>query len=82
MAISWIAAVPLLWFLRRIDDRRARVGWGALYGAGFYVAMNSLALPIYFGDPTPWELGAATVYPSLGVHLVYGAVVGLVAWRK
>ena len=44
-----------------------------------YVAVNSLALPLAFGDPTPWQLGAGTVYPSLAVHLVYGLVLAWVA---
>lgn len=79
MLISWFAAVPLLWVLGRIDDRRTRVALGALYGAAFYVAMNSLALPLFFGDPTPWQLGFATVVPSLFIHLVYGVVLGWVA---
>ncbi len=79
MAISIGAAWPLLLFLRRIDGRATRVAIGAAYGTGFYVAVNSLALPALFGDPTPWQLGFATVYPSLVVHLVYGVVLALLA---
>ncbi len=79
LVISWIAAVPLLWLLGRVDDRRSRVLIGAAYGAAFYVAINSWALPRHFGDRTPWELGFDTVYPSLAIHLVYGVVLGLVA---
>jgi len=79
LLISWAAAVPLLLVLRGIERRVLRVGVGTLYGAAFYVAVNSFALPLWFGDPTPWQLGLATVVPSLVVHLVYGAVVGLAA---
>jgi hypothetical protein len=79
IVISWIAAAPLLLVLDRFVDRRVRVFVGFLYGAAFYAVVNSLALPIAFGDPTPWELGFATVYPSLVVHLVYGTVVALTA---
>jgi uncharacterized membrane protein YagU involved in acid resistance len=79
LLISWVAAVPLLLALRWMPGRRARVLAGAVYGAGFYVVMNSLALPLAFGDPTPWQLGFETVYPSLFIHLVYGAVIGLAA---
>ena len=79
IVISWIAAAPLLLVLDRFVDRRVRVFVGFLYGAAFYAVVNSLALPIAFGDPTPWELGFATVYPSLVVHLVYGTVVALAA---
>lgn len=81
MIISWTAAVPFLVLLPRIPGRRARVAFGAAYGAGFYVVMNSLALPFAFGDPTPWQLGWATVYPSLTIHLVYGVVLTLFARR-
>ena len=79
LVISWVVAVPLILLLRRIAGRRERVVVGALYGAVFYVAINSLALPFAFGDPTPWEMGFRTVYPSLVVHLVYGIVVARTA---
>jgi len=79
MLISWVAAVPFLLVAGRIADRRQRVVAGAGYGAGFYVVMNSLALPFAFGDPTPWQLGAMTVLPSLAIHLVYGVVLGIMA---
>lgn len=79
MIISWAAAVPFLLLLPRIPGRNARLAFGATYGAGFYVVLNSLALPLAFGDPTPWQLGWATVYPSLTIHLIYGVVLALVA---
>lgn len=87
LVISVLAALPLLLLLERlfackvewIAERRTRVFVGTAYGAGFYVAMNSLALPIAFGDPTPWTLGFETVYPSLTIHLIYGAVLGATA---
>jgi membrane-associated protease RseP (regulator of RpoE activity) len=77
--ISWIVAIPLLLVLGTIEVRRTRVVIGALYGVGFYAAVNSLALPLAFGDPPPWQLGFATVYPSLVVHLVYGIALALMA---
>jgi hypothetical protein len=43
------------------------------------VIINSLALPVLFGDPTPWQLGVEFIYPSLVVHLVYGACISLTA---
>jgi len=79
LLISWAAAIPLLLLLRRSEGRRARLAIGLAYGAAFYVVVNSWGLPLYFGDPTPWTLGFATVLPSLAVHLVYGAGVGLAA---
>ena len=79
LVISWVVAVPLLWLVRGMGDRRARVLVGTTYGAAFYVAVNSFALPFAFGDPTPWALGFAAVYPSLVIHLVYGFAVALTA---
>ena len=78
-AISWVVAVPLLLMLGRRSRRRDRVLVGLAYGATFYVAVNSLALPFAFGDPTPWRLGFAVVYPSLLIHLVYGFTVAVLA---
>lgn len=55
-------------------DRCNRPGCDT-YGALYYVAVNSLALPLYFGDPLPWILGWAVVLPSLLVHVVFGVSV-------
>ena len=79
LVISWIAALPLLFLLRRVRRRARRVLIGTGYGAVFYIMMNSLALPLAFGDPTPWQLGPLVVLPSLVVHLVYGIVLGFLA---
>lgn len=78
LIISCLVAVPLLLLLTRVAGR-ARLVTGVLYGAAFYAVVNSLALPFAFGDPTPWQLGFATIYPSLSIHLVYGLVVALMA---
>ena len=79
LVIGWLSAVPLLIFLVKI--RLPIRPWitGALYGAAYYVAVNSLLLPLAFGDPTPWQLGFAFIYPSLVVHLIFGTAVGLAA---
>lgn len=79
MLISWTVAVPLLFWLGALARRRDRLLAGVIYGAGFYVAVNSLALPLAFGDPTPWQLGFETIYPSLWIHLVYGFCVAWLA---
>jgi uncharacterized membrane protein YagU involved in acid resistance len=79
LVISWVVAVPLLLLLPALADRRSRLLAGTAYGAAFYVAINSFALPLAFGDPTPWQLGFATVYPSLFIHLVYGLAVAAMA---
>lgn len=77
IVISWFAAVPLVVVLGGTSDRPIRVLVGALYGAAFYIVVNSLALPFAFGDATPWSLGLVTVYPSLIVHVVFGVAVAL-----
>lgn len=77
--IAWIAAVPLLLALRLAPRRASQLLLGALYGAGFYVAINSLALPWLFGDPTPWQLGFEVVAPSLVLHLAYGLSIAVTA---
>jgi len=76
--ISWGMAIPLVALLPRL--RRGRpILVGALYGASLWVAVNSLFLPAVFGRQTPWQLGSSAIWPSLTVHVVYGAVVALVA---
>jgi len=45
---------------------------GAVYGLAYYVVINSFALPLFFGDPTPWQLGFSFIYPSVLIHLVFG----------
>ncbi len=81
LVIGCLSAAPLLVILVRTDAFRRPILAGATYGALYYVAVNSLALPIFFGDPTPWQLGAATVLPSLIGHVIFGASIGLTSKR-
>ena len=76
--VSWTAAIPLLLLLVRCRWPPPLVV-GLLYGLGFYALVNSLLLPLAFGDSNPWELGIVTVAPSLLVHLVYGGALALSA---
>lgn len=76
IVIGWLSAFPLLLILLHTPARQRPLLAGALYGAAYYVAVNSLALPLYFNDPLPWQLGAATVLPSLIGHVIFGAVIG------
>ena len=76
LVIGWISALPLLLVFLATQAGRWPVMTGAAYGAAYYVAINSLALPIYFNDPLPWQLGASTVLPSLIGHVIFGAVIG------
>ena len=75
IVLGWISAVPLaLLPLHRMPGRTFSL-LGAAYGALYYVVVNSLALPIYFGDVLPWSLGWSVVAPSLVVHVVFGVAV-------
>ena len=75
LVLGWASALPLcLLPLDRVSVWSA-LAIGALYGAAYYVAVNALALPLYFGDPLPWGLGAGVVIPSLIVHIVFGVAV-------
>ena len=81
LIIGWISALPLLVILVLTRASRMPVIAGAAYGAAYYVVVNSLALPLYFGDLTPWQLGWATIAPSLIGHVAYGACIGFTARR-
>jgi hypothetical protein len=76
IVLGWLSAAPLVLLLcwRRVT--LPPVVAGSVYGVAYYVAVNSLALPLYFGDELPWQKGIATVIPSLVIHLVFGACVG------
>jgi hypothetical protein len=76
IVLGWLSAAPLVLLLcfRRIA--LSPVVAGSVYGVVYYVAVNSLALPLYFGDELPWQKGMATVIPSLVIHVVFGACVG------
>lgn len=81
LLIGWVSALPLLLILLRLHRLQAPVAIGAAYGLAYYVAINSLALPLFFGDLTPWQLGFSFIYPSVVVHLVFGASIGYTASR-
>lgn len=82
MAISSSLAVVLVLAsaaaIRRWSSGQA-LAWGAGYGAVIWLVVNSLVLPVVFGEATPWELGFAAVWPSLLVHVIFGAVVEALA---
>ncbi len=75
--LGWLSALPLLLVFAWPPAAQRPLLCGALYGAAYYVLVNSLGLPLFFADPLPWQLGLATVLPSLTVHLVFGLCV---AW--
>ena len=79
IVIGWVSTLPLLLILVRCRDSARPMAVGAAYGAAYYVLVNSLALPWYFGDPTPWQLGVDFIYPSLLVHVIFGLSIALTA---
>jgi uncharacterized membrane protein YagU involved in acid resistance len=81
LVIGWVSALPLLVILARTGAGARPILSGAIYGAAYYVIVNSLGLPLYFGDSLPWQLGVATVLPSLVGHIIYGTSVGFTARR-
>jgi hypothetical protein len=77
LLIGWLSALPLLLILEATAAGRWPVRAGALYGFCYYMMINSLVLPLYFHDPTPWQIGWSTVYPSLIGHILFGTAVGV-----
>jgi hypothetical protein len=83
IVLGWVSALPLLVLLSRVALRPAfSLVIGGLYGAGYYILVNSLALPLYFEDPLPWELGVSFILPSLAVHVAFGVSVSYFARRS
>ncbi|MBC7500740.1 MAG: DUF1440 domain-containing protein [Herminiimonas sp.] len=77
LIIGWVSALPLLLILRGTKAGRWPLLVGAAYGATYYVAVNSIALPMYFNDPTPWQIGWSTIFPSLIGHIIFGVSIAL-----
>lgn len=81
LVLGWLSAVPLVAALDPPPGRARARALGVLYGLLYYVLINALVLPLYFGDALPWQLGLAIVLPSLVVHVVFGLVVAEVVVR-
>lgn len=79
LVIGWLTTWPLLLAMVWLAGRLPNWVMGLAYGLGYYIVINSLLLPLSFGDPTPWQLGPATILPSLIVHLVFGLSIAITA---
>ena len=79
--ISCLSAVPLIILFAKTSCKRIPILTGIIYGVIYYLVVNSLVLPISFKDQTPWELGFNYIYPSLVIHIIYGASVGFTSRR-
>jgi len=75
LVLGWVSALPLCFLPIHRGSILSALAIGALYGVAYYVLINSLALPFYFGDQLPWVPGAVVVAPSLVVHVAFGAAV-------
>ncbi len=80
LIVSLAMAAPLIGILHRVGHRAA-ITIGLLYGGSAWLVVNSLALPVIFDQPTPWQIGPSAIWGSLIVHLVFGLVVALVSRR-
>jgi len=77
LVLGWVSALPLCLVMLQQSSAQKALVTGSLYGIAYYVFVNALGLPMYFGDPLPWSLGAPVVIPSLLTHIVFGAAVAL-----
>lgn len=78
LVIGVLSAAPLaVLLLSRRPAWPAAVALGLGYGVGYWLAVNTLALPWYFAQPNPWGQGPGALLPSLFVHLVYGVATAL-----
>lgn len=81
LGVSIGAAIPLVVLLERAGTRLPALALGLGYGAGWWALVNSLLLPALYGRRTPWTIGVADIWPSLLVHLVFGAAVAVTFTR-
>ena len=69
-------------FVKRSDDVSSALGWGTSYGVFWWLMGSLTLLPILSGDVPQWTAAAAaSAYPALIGHLVYGAFLGVVFYR-
>ena len=82
LAVSLLSAVPLA-LARHIHpfERIPAPLFGAGFGAGYWLAINAVALPWWFSRASPFAEGADAVWPSLLVHVLYGVVAATVLGR-
>lgn len=77
IVLGWLSALPLVVLFMYWRPLPSPIALGAIYGIAYYVMVNSLALPLYFGDELPWVIGLSTIIPSLVTHIIFGMVVGV-----
>lgn len=61
--------------------QRPSIVLGALYGGASWAVLNATILPWLFGRLTTWSTGVTAAWPSILVHVVYGAVLGAAVAR-
>jgi uncharacterized membrane protein YagU involved in acid resistance len=80
LIFAWAAALLLLILLVKMTPALPVV-FGAAYGLMYYMLTTMSVLPLYFGDPLPWNQGPAFIIQPLIVHVVFGACVALISRR-
>jgi uncharacterized membrane protein YagU involved in acid resistance len=74
-----IGATYGLLFRRQAYDLGSAMGWGAAYGFCWWILGWLTILPVLLGDSPTWDAAtAASRFPALVGHLVYGAGLGVV----
>ncbi len=74
-----IGATYGLLFRRQAYDLGSAMGWGAAYGFCWWVLGWLTLLPVLLGGSPAWDAAtAASRFPALVGHLVYGAGLGVV----
>jgi len=74
-----IGATYGLLFRRQAYDLGSAMGWGAAYGFYWWILGWLTILPVLLGDSPTWDAAtAASRFPALVGHLVYGAGLGVV----
>ncbi len=82
LVIGVVSAVPLAVAAAALRPRPGiAVAGGVVYGATYWLVVNALALPLLYRRPAPWTEGAAAVWPSLLVHVVFGLAAAIVIAR-
>ncbi|RQO33899.1 hypothetical protein DBR37_12255 [Herminiimonas sp. KBW02] len=77
---SWVAALLLIAFLRKMRAD-SPVLLGAAVGGIYYFLVNAIALPLYFGDPFPWQQGVPYLAQPLIVLVSFAICVSFMSRR-
>ena len=80
MLWSWVSALLLIGLLLR-TPRGTPVLIGGAVGVAYYFLVNATMLPLYFGDPFPWQQSISHVVQPLVVLVAFAMCVAFVSSR-